>query len=108
PLDAGGESPNQSSNTGPPPPPPAGPPAHVDASVATLGPSQLFEPLQKRCQVSLAQLRLGAAHKHADTTPPFALLRRRGHRPRGRATDQRHECPSPHDRSSGTAAYRVI
>src|SRR5260370_1275943 len=82
------------------------PPAAADhrarggASGAPLGPSKLSEPLQKRCQVSLAQLRLSAAHEHADTTHPLTLLRRRGRRPCGRATDQRDECPSLHDRSS--------
>ena len=56
------------------------PPAHVGADVAT--PSQLLEPPQKSGEVSLAVLRRGGAHQHADPAHAVAPLRARRKRPK--------------------------
>ena len=73
-------------------------PADVDPYVATVGPAQLLQPLQKRCEADLA-LRIvrGRIHEHADAPHPLALLRARRERPCGRrAAEQRDELAPLH------------
>src|SRR5262249_45109297 len=65
--------------------------------VAAVGPAQLLQPLQERCD---ARCRLwivrGQEHEHAEAPRPLALLRARCERPRRRAAEQRDEIASFH------------
>jgi len=60
----------------------AGAPALVDPHVAAVGPAQLLQALQERCQTYLSfRTVCGHAHEHADAPHALALLRARGKRP---------------------------
>jgi hypothetical protein len=56
--------------------------ASVDADIAALRPSELFEPLTECCEARLhIRMLLGQTSQHADAPHPLGLLRARHERP---------------------------
>ena len=84
-------------------------PADVDPHVAAVGPAQLLQSLQERCNTGLA-LRVVRclAHKYANAPHPLGLLRPRRERPRRRrAAEKRDELAPPHSITSSARASNV-
>ena len=86
------------------------PQADIDLQVASLGPTQLPQPLQERCEVSLCARTLrGQCHEHADA--PHPLLRAHGERPRNgrrrRTAESRNELAADHSITSSARASNV-
>src|SRR5262249_14063314 len=84
-----------------------GPPS-FDPYIASGDPARLREPLQERPEPGLLfRVVRGCRHQHADAPHPFALLRARRNRPRGRAAKQRDERAAFHSITSSASASNL-
>src|SRR4051812_4902608 len=83
-------------------------PTIVDLNVASDGPAQLLQPLQKSRKAGLiVRITLSRAYQHAD--PPHAprLLGVRSQRPRCCANQNTEKCPPPHGPSPLRSWHRI-